>query len=112
MIFPVKALRIYAADIEGDTREEVIVLDEYLGDITGDLNSRRGRIMGIEARANKQFIKAQVPLAEMDRYSTELRSKTKGTGAHTMKFSHYEEVPQRVSEKIIAEAEKESEKER
>ena len=83
---------------------EVVIPDEYLGDITGDLNSRRGRIMGIEARGNKQLIKAQVPLAEVDRYSTELRSKTKGTGAHTMKFSHYEEVPQRVSEEIIAEA--------
>ncbi|MCD5390302.1 elongation factor G [candidate division NPL-UPA2 bacterium] len=91
---------------------EVIVPDEYLGDITGDLNSRRGRIMGIEVRGGRQFIKAQVPLAEMDRYSTELRSKTKGTGAHTMKFSHYEEVPQKVSERIIAEAEREREKER
>ena len=85
---------------------EVVVPDEYLGDITGDLNSRRGRIVGIEAKGSKQVIKVQVPLAEMDRYSTELRSKTKGTGAHTMKFSHYEEVPQRVSEKIIAESKK------
>lgn len=88
---------------------EITVPDEYLGDITGDLNGRRGRIMGIEARGNNQLIKAQVPLAEVDRYSTDLRSQTKGKGSHTMKFSHYEEVPQRVSEKIIAEAKKERE---
>lgn len=82
---------------------EITVPNEYLGDITGDLNGRRGRIIGIEARGNNQLIKAQAPLAEMDKYSTDLRSRTKGRGSHAMKFSHYEEVPQRISEKIIAE---------
>ncbi len=84
---------------------EITVPDEYLGEITGDLNGRRGRIMGIEARGKNQLIKARVPLAEMDKYSTDLRSQTKGRGSQTMKFSHYEEVPQRISEKIIAEGE-------
>ncbi len=88
---------------------EITVPDECLGDITGDLNGRRGRIMGIEARGNNQLIKAQVPLAEMDKYSTDLRSRTKGRGAHVRQFSHYEEVPQRISEKIIAEMKKEKE---
>ncbi|NOX97886.1 MAG: elongation factor G [Nitrospirae bacterium] len=88
---------------------EVTVPNECLGDITGDLNGRRGRIIGIEARGKNQLIKAQVPLAEMDKYSTNLRSQTKGKGRHTRKFSHYEEVPQRISEKIIAEMNKEKE---
>ena len=88
---------------------EITVPDEYLGDITGDLNGRRGRIMGIEARGNNQLIKAQVPLAEMNRYSTDLRSRTKGRGYHTRQFSHYEEVPRKVAEKIIAEMKKERE---
>jgi elongation factor G len=88
---------------------EITVPDEYLGEITGDLNGRRGRIMGIEARGGKQLIKARVPLAEMDKYSTDLRSQTKGRGSQTMKFSHYEEVPQRISEKVIAEMQKEKE---
>jgi elongation factor G len=85
---------------------EVIAPDQYLGDITGDLNSRRGRILGMEAAEDMQVIKAQVPLAEMYRYSTDLRSQTHGAGTYTMSFSHYEEVPPIISKKIIEEATK------
>lgn len=88
---------------------EVIVPDEYLGQITGDINSRRGRIMGIESRGKQQYIKATVPLAEMFKYATELRSMTGGRGFYSMKFSHYEEVPAKVSQIIISQSKKATE---
>jgi elongation factor G len=85
----------------------VTVPDEYLGDITGDLNSRRGRIMGMEtASAGTQTIHAQVPLAEVAQYNTQLRSITGGQGAYTMAFSHYEPVPPNVQQQIIEAAAK------
>lgn len=83
---------------------EVVIPDEYLGNITGDLNERRGRIMGTEPRGSAQLINAMVPLSDMDHYSTDLRSMTKGTGSYQMKLSHYEKVPSHISEKIIAAA--------
>lgn len=85
---------------------EVIVPPEYLGEVNGDLNSRRGRIVGIENRGGKQVIKAQVPLAEMFRYASDLKSMTRGSGIYSMEFSHYEEVPEHISKKIIAESSK------
>lgn len=83
---------------------EVVVPESYMGDIIGDLNKRRGRIMGMESKDGMQHIKAQVPMAEMFRYATDLRSMTQGRGAFTSSFSHYEEVPAQIAEKIIEEA--------
>lgn len=81
---------------------EIVTPEEYMGDVIGDLNSRRGRIINIEKRGNVQVIKGQVPLAEMFGYATDLRSKTQGRATFTMQFSHYNEVPKGVSEGIIA----------
>jgi elongation factor G len=81
---------------------ETVTPDEYLGDVIGDINSRRGRVLNIERRGKVQVIKAQAPLAEMFGYATDLRSKTQGRATYTMQFSHYDEVPRGVSEGIIA----------
>ncbi|MEE8359627.1 MAG: elongation factor G [Candidatus Omnitrophota bacterium] len=83
---------------------EFNVPDEYMGDITGSLNSRRGRIMGIEAGENSQNIKAQVPLEEMYKYANELKSITAGRGTYTMQFAHYEIVPSNVAQTIVEKA--------
>lgn len=85
---------------------EVIVPDEYMGDVMGDLSSRRGKISGMEAEGHFQKIKAIVPMAELHKYSTILRSMTQGRGMYRTRFSHYEEVPREVAEKVIAAAEK------
>jgi elongation factor G len=81
---------------------EVVVPEDYMGDVIGDLNSRRGHILHQEPRASLQVIKARVPLSEMFGYSTTLRSKTQGRGNYTMQFASYEQVPRNVSEEIIA----------
>ncbi|MDX9973566.1 MAG: elongation factor G [FCB group bacterium] len=87
---------------------EVTLPEEYLGDINGDLNSRRGRILGMEAvSGGRQVIRAQVPEAEVLRYSTDLRSMTGGRGTFTMKFSHYDEVPEHIAQQLIAAYQKE-----
>jgi len=86
---------------------EVIVPEDFMGDVMGDLSSRRGRILGMEREGNFQKIKAQVPLAELYKYSTSLRSLTQGRGLHRREFSHYEEVPRDIAEKIIKEAQQE-----
>ena len=80
----------------------VITPEDYMGDVIGDLNSRRGQIQGMEARNGSQEIRAFVPLAEMFGYATDLRSKTQGRGQYTMEPSHYVEVPKSIGEKIIA----------
>ncbi|HLO04878.1 MAG TPA: elongation factor G, partial [Symbiobacteriaceae bacterium] len=80
---------------------EVTVPEDYMGDVIGDLNSRRGRIEGMEARSGAQVIRAQVPLSEMFGYATNLRSRTQGRGVFTMQFDHYEEVPNNVAKAII-----------
>ncbi|NGP45838.1 elongation factor G [Bacillaceae bacterium SIJ1] len=80
---------------------EVIVPEEYMGDIMGDITSRRGRVEGMGARGNAQVINAFVPLSEMFGYATALRSNTQGRGVYTMHFDHYEEVPKSVAEEII-----------
>ena len=85
----------------------VTVPDEYMGDITGDLNSRRGRILGMEPGGpGRQCIRAQVPEAEILRYSTDLRSMTGGRGTYALKFSHYDEVPEQVAQGLISAYEK------
>jgi elongation factor G len=81
---------------------EVTVPEEYMGDVMGDLNSRRGRIEGMDSRAGAQIIRSKVPLSEMFGYSTTLRSRTQGRGVYSMEISHYEEVPKSISEEIIA----------
>ena len=81
---------------------EIVTPEEYMGDVIGDINSRRGRVQDIERRGNVQVIKSQAPLAEMFGYATSLRSKTQGRATYTMQFSHYDEVPKGVSEGIIA----------
>ena len=80
---------------------DVIVPEEYMGDVMGDLNSRRGQIQGMEARPGAQMIHAFVPLSEMFGYATELRSRTQGRGQYTMQPSHYDEVPKSIQEQII-----------
>jgi elongation factor G len=87
--------------LEPIMKVEVTVPEEYMGDVMGDLNSRRGRIEGMEARANAQVIRAMVPLSEMFGYSTVLRSRTQGRGTYSMLIDHYEEVPKFIAEEII-----------
>ena len=81
---------------------EVVVPEDYMGDVIGDLNSRRGRIMGMEGRAGAQVVTAMVPLAQMFGYSTDLRSATQGRATYSMTFDHYEPVPKSVAEEIVA----------
>jgi elongation factor G len=81
---------------------EVVVPEEYMGEVIGDLNSRRGRIMGMENRAGAQVVGSMVPLAQMFGYATDLRSATQGRATYSMTFDHYEQMPKSVSEEIIA----------
>jgi elongation factor G len=83
--------------------------DDYMGDIMGDLNGRRGRVLGMDSAGRNQVIKAQVPMAEFLTYAPDLRSMTGGRGIYTMKFSHYDEVPAQIAEKIVEEARKAAE---
>jgi len=89
--------------LEPMMRVEVTVPEEYMGDVIGDINSRRGRIEGMDPRAGAQVIRSFVPLSEMFGYATVLRSKTQGRGVHSMTFDHYEEVPKSIQEKITGE---------
>ncbi|MCL1851620.1 MAG: elongation factor G [Peptococcaceae bacterium] len=88
--------------LEPIMKVEVVVPDEYMGEVIGDLNSRRGRIEGMEPRGKTQIIRGYVPLAEMFGYATDLRSKTQGRGTYLMQFDHYETVPQNTAVGIIA----------
>ncbi len=90
--------------LEPIMKVEVVVPEDYMGDVMGDLSSRRGRIMGMESRGTAQVINAHVPLANMFGYSTDLRSATQGRATYTMTFDHYEQVPKAVAEEIIAKA--------
>ncbi len=91
---------------------EVVVPDEFMGDIMGDLNSRRGKIIGVESKGKNQSVKAAVPMAEILKYAPDLKSMTGGRGTYTMEFSHYEEVPAHIAPKIIEQAKKEKEQEK
>lgn len=88
--------------LEPIMKVEVTVPEEYMGDVMGDLNSRRGRIEGMDSRFGAQVIRSKVPLSEMFGYSTTLRSRTQGRGVFSMELSHYEEVPKSISEEIIS----------
>ncbi len=101
MAFRKGALEASPVLLEPIMNVDVMVPEEYMGDIAGNLNSRRGRIIGMEVHSKSQVIKAQVPLAEMFKYASELRSMTGGRGSYSMKFSHYEEVPAKTSQTII-----------
>lgn len=79
---------------------EVTTPEEYLGDVIGDLNARRGKIEGIEARGNAQVVRSFVPLSEMFGYATDLRSATQGRATYSMHFSHYEPVPTSIGETL------------
>jgi elongation factor G len=83
---------------------EVVVPEEFMGEVIGDISSRRGKVLGMDSRPAAQVIEARVPLAEMFGYATDLRSMTQGRATYTMQFSHYEPVPAPISEEISAKA--------
>ena len=87
--------------LEPVMKVEAVVPEDYLGDVIGDINARRGQIEGMEPRGGAQVIRGFVPLSEMFGYATDLRSKTQGRGVYTMQFSHYTEVPKNIADKII-----------
>jgi len=93
-----------AVILEPMMKVEVVVPEEYMGDIMGDISSRRGRIEGMEARSGAQVVRGFVPLSEMFGYATNLRSRTQGRGQYTMTFDHYEEVPKFIADEIIKKA--------
>jgi len=101
MAFKEACQKAGATLLEPIMKVSVIVPDEYMGDVIGDLNSRRGQIQGMEARSGAQQIDAFVPLAEMFGYATDLRSRTQGRGQYTMEPSHYVEIPKNIQEKIV-----------
>ncbi len=102
LAFKQAAGRAQTVLLEPAMKVEVVVPEEFMGDVIGDLNARRGRIEGMEARSGAQVIRAMVPLAQMFGYATDLRSRTQGRGVYTMQFDHYEEVPRTVAEEIAA----------
>jgi elongation factor G len=102
MAFKEAMKRAKAKLLEPVMAVEVVTPEEYLGDVLGDLNSRRGRVEGIEPRGNAQAIKARVPLATMFGYATDLRSTTQGRATFTMQFDRYEDVPQSIAGEIVA----------
>ena len=102
MAFKEAMRKAYPVLLEPIMKVAVIVPEEYMGDVIGDLNSRRGQIQGMEARNGVQQINAFVPLSEMFGYATDMRSKTQGRGQYTMEPSHYVEVPKNIAEKIIS----------
>jgi len=91
---------------------EVIVPDEYMGDVMGDISSKRGKILGMDSDGHFQIIKAHIPLSELHKYSSQLRSLTQGRGVYRRKFSHYEEVPKEVEQKVIDEYNKSREEDK
>jgi elongation factor G len=101
MAFKVAARKANPVILEPIMAVEVVTPEEYMGDVMGDLNSRRGKIEGMTPRKDAQVIKATVPLSEMFGYSTSLRSMTQGRAIYTMELSHYDETPKSVSDQII-----------
>ncbi len=88
---------------------EITTPEEFMGDIMGDLNSRRGRVLGMDAAGKYQVIKANVPMAEFLTYAPDLTSMTGGRGVYSMSFSHYDEVPAQIAEKLLVELNKDKE---
>ena len=89
--------------LEPMMKVEITTPDEYLGDVMGDVSSRRGRIQGMNPKNGVHVLDAYIPLAEMFGYATDLRSNTQGRATYSMQFDHYEKVPQAISEKVIGE---------
>ncbi|MFZ3172942.1 MAG: elongation factor G [Carboxydocellales bacterium] len=102
MAFKAAAQKATPVILEPVMKVEVTVPEEYMGDIIGDINSRRGRIEGMEPRGNTQIIRSFVPLSEMFGYATDLRSRTQGRGVYVMQFCQYEEVPKSIAEGIVS----------
>lgn len=102
MAFKAAAKKANPVLLEPVMKVEIIVPEEYMGDVMGDINSRRGRIESMDQRGNSRVINAYVPLAEMFGYATDLRSRTQGRGQYTMQFSSYEEVPKNIAEEIMS----------
>ncbi len=102
MAFKEGAKKAGAILLEPLMNVEVVTPEDYMGSVVGDLNSRRGRIQGMDSRHGAQVITAHVPLADMFGYSTELRSMSQGRATYTMQFSHYEQVPNNITEQIVA----------
>ena len=107
LAFKKAALAAKPVLLEPIAEMEVVIPEENVGDIIGDLNGRRGRVLGVDALGKSQIVRCQVPLAEVLRYSSDLRSITSGRGQFTMRVSHYEEIPSVIAEKVISEAKKE-----
>ena len=101
MAFKEAAAKANAVLLEPVFKLEVVVPEEYMGDVIGDINSRRGRLEGMEADKGMQTIRGFVPMSEMFGYATDLRSKTQGRGTYVMQFAHYEEVPKNIAETVI-----------
>jgi elongation factor G len=101
MVFKEAARKASPVLLEPIMSVEVVTPEEYMGDVMGDLSSRRGRIEGMEARGNSQVIRAQIPLSEMFGYSTDLRSRTQGRATYTMQFNSYQPVPQTIADEIV-----------
>ncbi|MFN8059658.1 MAG: elongation factor G [Vicinamibacterales bacterium] len=102
MAFQDAAKKAHPVLLEPVMRVEVVVPEEYMGDIMGDINSRRGRVVSMEARGGTQIVTARVPLSEMFGYATDLRSRTQGRATYSMHFERYEQAPQNVSEEVVA----------
>jgi len=109
MAFKKGCLQAQPVLLEPIMKVEVIVPDQFMGDVMGDLNKKRGKILGMEPRGPIQVIRALVPLAEMSKYAIDLRSITQGRGLYTMEFAQYEEVPHQVAQEIIESAKKQAE---
>jgi elongation factor G len=90
---------------------EIVIPGEFMGQITGSINSHRGRVLGMETKGKNEVVKALVPLAEMFKYASDLRSVTGGRGSYTMSFSNYEIVPSRIAQTIIAQNKKDKKEE-
>src|SRR5262249_503270 len=101
MAFKEAARRAKPVLLEPIMKVEVVTPDDYLGDVIGDLNRRRGRVEGSEQRGNSQVVTAQVPFSEMFAYPPDLRSKTQGRANYTMQFASYQQMPSSVQEEIV-----------
>jgi elongation factor G len=104
MAFKDGAAKAHPVLLEPIMEVEVVTPDDYMGDVIGDLNSRRGKVHAMNPRSGVQVIEALVPLAEMFGYSTDLRSKTQGRATYTMQFAHYAQVPASIAETIVTKA--------
>jgi elongation factor G len=102
MVFKEAARKAKPALLEPIMSVEVVTPEDYMGDVIGDLNSRRGRVGGMEQRGSSHVIRSQVPLSEMFGYATDLRSRTQGRATYTMQFHSYQQTPASVQEEIVA----------